>query len=51
MKCPRCGIKVPEMPEDATEEEMLCNLCYEKNEKEESMTPIEIMIDGGWPER
>jgi len=32
MKCPSCGITVPEMPEDATYEEMLCNFCYEDYE-------------------
>jgi len=31
-KCPSCGISVTAMPEDASYEEMLCNLCYEKQE-------------------
>ena len=35
MKCPGCQMTVPEMPEDAKYEEMLCNLCYEKLEEEE----------------
>ena len=30
-KCPECGIPVPDMPEDATYEEKLCDKCYEKN--------------------
>ena len=35
IKCPRCGITVPDVPEDASEEERLCNLCYEKLERED----------------
>lgn len=34
MKCIECGITIPEMPEDASYEEMLCNQCYEVFEKE-----------------
>lgn len=29
IKCPRCWISVPDVPEDASYEEMLCNNCYE----------------------
>jgi hypothetical protein len=29
MKCTWCGIKVPEVPEDATLEEQLCNECFD----------------------
>lgn len=35
MKCPRCGVTVPEMPEDAAYEEQLCNLCHADLEEEE----------------
>lgn len=27
MKCDWCGLTIPEMPEDATQEELLCNEC------------------------
>ena len=30
IKCPNCGISVPDVPEDAELEEMLCNKCYEE---------------------
>lgn len=33
MKCPNCGMPVPEMPEDAQREETLCNQCYAKAEE------------------
>ena len=29
IKCPNCGISVPDVPEDAGPEEMLCNNCFE----------------------
>lgn len=32
MKCPECSITVPEMPEDATWWEQLCNDCHDKQE-------------------
>ena len=32
IKCPGCGISVPDVPEDATIDEMLCNKCYEEYE-------------------
>ena len=35
IKCPECGISVPNVPEDATHEETLCNQCYERLESEE----------------
>jgi len=35
MKCLECRIKIPELPEDATYDEMLCNRCYEKYENKE----------------
>jgi hypothetical protein len=35
MKCPWCGITVPEMPEDATLEETLCNSCFDQLVEEE----------------
>ncbi|WP_268747576.1 hypothetical protein [Geoalkalibacter subterraneus] len=28
IKCPGCGISVPDVPEGADKEEMLCNCCY-----------------------
>lgn len=34
MKCIECGITIPELPEDATYEEMLCNQCYKEYEDE-----------------
>ena len=34
MKCIDCGMTIPEMPEDATREEMLCDKCYEEEENE-----------------
>lgn len=30
MKCINCGISIPELPEDATREEILCNMYYEE---------------------
>jgi len=33
MKCPWCGIKVPEMPENATIEEQLCTSCFDQLEE------------------
>lgn len=36
IKCPKCGTSVPDVPEDATEEEKLCNRCYEFHEKWEN---------------
>ena len=27
-----CGISIPDIPEDASHEEMLCNACHEKDE-------------------
>ena len=36
MKCVSCGITIPEMTEDATEEEQLCDLCYGLDEEERS---------------
>ena len=32
IKCLMCGISIPDIPEDASHEEMLCNACYEKDE-------------------
>ena len=32
IKCPGCGIPVPDVPEDATYDETLCNKCYEEEE-------------------
>lgn len=29
-KCPRCGISIPKMPEDAAYEEKLCNGCHDE---------------------
>lgn len=29
IKCPNCGIPVPNLPENAGPEEMLCNNCFE----------------------
>jgi hypothetical protein len=29
MKCIECGITIPEVPEDASYEEMLCDTCYQ----------------------
>lgn len=37
MKCPNCGITVPEMPEDSSREEQLCNQCYERFEFETNL--------------
>ena len=28
MKCIGCGIKIPDMPEDASLDELLCDFCY-----------------------
>ena len=30
VKCPGCGVSVPDVPENASYEEMLCNGCYEE---------------------
>ncbi len=38
MKCIKCGMTIPEMPEDATAEELLCNLCYEQWEEKQNET-------------
>lgn len=35
-KCPNCGIPVGPMPEDAANDEMLCNSCYEIFEQEQA---------------
>lgn len=35
IKCPKCGISVPDAPEDTTFEEMLCNSCYEEMKKKD----------------
>ena len=32
IKCLECGISIPPVPEDATTEEMLCDICYEETE-------------------
>ena len=29
MKCVECGTSIPELPEDTSYSEMLCNRCYE----------------------
>lgn len=34
MKCQLCGIAIPEMPEDATFDELLCDPCYHDYTKE-----------------
>jgi len=33
IKCPECGISVPDVPENATQDELLCNSCYDKLEE------------------
>jgi len=33
MRCVKCGIKIPELPEDASYDEQLCNRCCEELEK------------------
>lgn len=30
MKCEDCGIKIPNLPEDTTPDERLCDRCYAK---------------------
>lgn len=40
IKCPNCGISVPDVPEDATEDEKLCNYCYEHFEKLENASKM-----------
>jgi len=32
IKCSDCGISIPFMPEDATEDELLCDACLDKQE-------------------
>ena len=32
IKCPNCGVSVPDVPEDADKEAMLCNACYDTSE-------------------
>lgn len=34
IRCPRCGISVPDVPEGATYDEMLCCRCYDELEME-----------------
>ena len=34
IKCPRCGVSVPDVPEGATYEETLCCRCYDELEME-----------------
>lgn len=34
IKCIKCGKSIPEMPEDASDEELLCDLCYEEQESD-----------------
>ncbi len=36
IKCPECGVSVPDVPEDSSYEELLCNRCYELNNDEDS---------------
>jgi hypothetical protein len=42
MKCDNCGITIPELPEDASYDEMLCDTCYriliEKEDTERKST-------------
>jgi hypothetical protein len=38
MKCDNCGITIPDLPEDATHDEMLCDTCYE-NDAQELLCP------------
>ena len=33
IRCIHCGKAIPEMPEDATFEELLCDLCYSEYEE------------------
>ena len=33
MKCDSCGITIPEMPEDASYEELLCDQYYEMEQE------------------
>jgi hypothetical protein len=33
IKCPDCGISVPDVPEDAAYDEMLCNACASRHDK------------------
>lgn len=32
IRCPRCGISVPDVPEDSTIDEALCDRCYDELE-------------------
>ena len=32
IKCPECGISVPDVSEDSDYEATLCNACYEQSE-------------------
>jgi len=34
MPCENCGAGIPEMPEDATSDELVCDRCYEDDEEE-----------------
>ena len=34
IKCIECGISIPDVPENASDDELLCNGCYEKKENE-----------------
>ena len=44
-RCPNCGIQVGPMPEDAANDEMLCNSCYEVFEQEQATcTDIDTVL-------
>ena len=34
IKCPRCGMSVPDVPEDSTYDEQLCGACYDELEEQ-----------------
>lgn len=37
IKCINCGKSIPPMPEDATEDELMCDECLAKEEQEQSI--------------
>jgi hypothetical protein len=44
MKCIKCGISIPELPEGATYEEMLCDLCYQIKEEEDNDALVKLTV-------
>lgn len=47
IKCINCGKSIPPMPEDASPEELLCDLCNEQREKVQDMMQGQTFLEEG----